>query len=132
MSKENKELTTRQWQLYKYLKDHYEADKFIPKKEIADAIGYAWNDKSDRNGREIESDVAALNEDGNIQKVIISSTKGYKIANQEEAGEWLHKDWLSILKLIKRHMFKRRKCRLNKQMRIVFNSERDTIEAFPD
>ena len=132
MSEEKKELTTRQWQLYKYLKLHYEPDKFISKKELADALGYSWNEKSDRNGRDIESDVAALNEDETIQKVIISSSKGYKIANKEEAFDWLHKDWISILKAIKRHMFKRRKCRLNKRMRIVFNSERDTIEAFPD
>ena len=68
MSEEKKELTTRQWQLYKYLKLHYEPDKFISKKELSDAVGYSWNEKSDRNGRDIESDVAALNDDETVQK----------------------------------------------------------------
>lgn len=125
-------LTTKQWQLYKYLKEHYEPEKWIGKKELSDSLGYKWDEKTDRNGREIESDVSAINQDDTIQKVIISSPKGYKIANREEAEEWLHKDWIAILKQIKRHMFKRRKCRLNKQMRLVFDSERDTIEAFPE
>ena len=71
MSKEQKELTPRQWQLYKYLKEHYQPDVFIEKKELAKNVGYAWNDKSDRNGRDIESDVMALRESDKIQKIIV-------------------------------------------------------------
>lgn len=123
-------LTTRQWQLYKYLKDHYAEDVFISKKELSDNLGYHWNEKSDRNGRDIEADVLAINDDAIIHKVIISSPKGYKIASEAEAGSWLFDDWKKIEKLIKRHMYKRRKCQLNRQMRIVFNSEKDTIETF--
>jgi hypothetical protein len=130
VSKEQKELTPRQWQLYKYLKEHYQPDVFIEKKELAKNVGYAWNDKSDRNGRDIESDVMALRESDKIQKIIVSSAKGYKIANEQECKEYLDKDWINIMKELKRHNVLRRKARKHKQMRIVWNSERDTIEAF--
>lgn len=130
MSKEKKELTPRQWQLYKYLKEHYQPNVFIDKKELADNVGYSWNEKSDRNGRDIESDVMALRESDKIQKIIVSSQKGYKIANEQECKEYLDKDWINIMKELKRHNVLRRKARKHKQMRIVWNSERDTIEAF--
>ena len=97
-------LTTKQWQLYKYLKEHYEPSRWISKKELAEALGYEAEDYNPRgNYREIESDVLAINEDETIQKVVISSRNGYKIANKEEAEEWLHNDWINILKGIKRH-----------------------------
>lgn len=126
----SKELTPRQWQLYKYLKEHYQPNIFIEKKELAKALGYAWNDKSDRNGRDIESDVMALRESDTIQKIIVSSSKGYKIANEQECKDYLSKDWINIMKELKRHNVLRRKAKRHKQMRIVWNSERDTIEAF--
>lgn len=72
----------------------------------------------------------AINENKTIQKIIISSHKGYKIANKEEADEWLNKDWDKLMKALKRHNAKRIKIHKDGQMRIVFDSERDTIEAF--
>lgn len=124
------DLTPKQWLLYGYLKKHYEPNKFISKKEISIALNYPWNDNSDRNGREIESDVLALRESNEIQKLIVSNKTGYKIANEQEANDYLDSDWNNILKLLKRHNRLRIKAKKNKQMRIVWNSERDTIESF--
>lgn len=125
-----KELTPRQWQLYKYLKVHYEPNKFISKKEIADALGYDWKENTDRNGRDIEADVNELRESDVIQKIIVSSRDGYKIANEEEANAYLDRDWINIMKDLKRHNKLRRKAKKDKQMCIVWNSERDTIQAY--
>lgn len=123
-------LNTRQWLLYGYLKENYTDDKFISKKEIASACGYAFNDSSQRNCVDMEADVRAINDCDVIQKIIVSDSTGYKIGNEQQVFDYLEKRFKRDLKSLKLNWKLTRKVKMNNQMRIVFGNERDTIETF--
>ena len=76
-------------------------------------------------------DIRAINDSSVIQKVIISNpSRGVKIATEEEWQECIKREYISVFKRLKRIRNKERKGALNNQTRLVFKSERDTIEAF--
>ena len=123
-------LTTRAWRLYTYLKEHYTEETFISKKELAENCGYAYDDKSQRNCVDMEADVRAINDSDIIQKIIVSDSKGYKIGNQKQVFDYLNKRFMRDLKSMKLNWKLTRKVKMDKQMRIIFGNERDTIETF--
>lgn len=123
-------LNTRQWLLYGYLKEHYTEDTFISKKELASACGYSFNDKSQRNCVDMEADVRAINDSDVIQKIIVSDSTGYKIGNERQVLDYLEKRFNRDFKSLKLNWKLTKKVRMDKQMRLVFGSERDTIETF--
>lgn len=123
-------LTTRAWRLYTYLKEHYTEETFISKKELAENCGYSYDDKSQRNCVDMEADVRAINDSDIIQKIIVSDLKGYKIGNQKQVFEYLNKRFIRDLKSMKLNWKLTRKVKMDKQMRIIFGNERDTIETF--
>jgi hypothetical protein len=55
-----------------------------------------------------------------------------KIANREEFEKYINAEFASIFRKLARTRQKAKKAGLDKQMRIVLGSERDTIEAFAD
>lgn len=124
------ELNNRQWLLYGYLKSHYSEDKFISKKELAAACGYTFNEKNQRNCVDMESDVRTINDNDTIQKIIVSDSKGYKIGNEQQVLDYLSKRFARDFKSLKLNWKLTRKVKMDKQMRLVFGSERDTIETF--
>ena len=67
-----------------------------------------------------------------IQKIVISSTKGVKIATQDDFGIYFDHKLKALKKQIKLLYKQLKKAQLNNQTRIVFNSERDFIEAFKE
>ncbi len=123
-------LSSRAWRLYTYLKEHYDEEKFISKKELAENCGYAYNDNSQRNCVDMEADVRAINDCDIIQKIVVSDSKGYKIGNEEQVFDYLNKRFSRDLKSMKLNWKLTRKVKMDKQMRIVFGQERDTIETF--
>lgn len=123
-------LSSKQWVLYGYLKSHYSEDRFIPKSEIASACGYAFDGKKQRNCVDMEADIRAINDDDIIQKIIVSDKEGYKIGNQQQVLDYLNKRFNRDLKSLKLNWKLARKLKMDKQMRLVFGSERDTIETF--
>lgn len=122
------ELTPMQWRLYDYLK--LNMNRVVSKKELAEALGYSWIDNSERNGRDIEKDVFALRDSEVINRIIISNNKGYKIATEKEADEWLKSQRIACLKKLKMLYKNRSIAELNNQMRLVFGQEKDCIEVF--
>lgn len=123
-------LNTRQWLLYTYLKEHYTENDYISKKELADHCGYSYDDKSQRNCVDMEADVRAINDCDIIQKIVVSDSKGYKIGNEQQVFDYLNKRFNRDLKSMKLNWKLTRKVKMDKQMRIVFGGERDTIETF--
>ena len=123
-------LNTRQWRLYTYLKEHYQEEVFISKKEIAAACGYFFDETKQRNCVDMEADVRALNDSDIIQKIIVSDSTGYKIGNRNQVEAYFEKRLLRDLKSMKLTWKLVRKVKADKQMRIVFGQERDTIETF--
>ncbi len=124
------DLTPRALRLYTYLKEHYTEDDFISKKELAEHCGYSYDDKSQRNCVDMEADVRAINDCDIIQKIVVSDSKGYKIGNEEQVFDYLNKRFTRDLRSLKLNWKLTRKVRMDKQMRIVFGQERDTIETF--
>ena len=131
----NNDLTTRQYNLYKYLK---EQDDYKHLKEIVEETGlYGELPETDINNstaiRTLKKDIRKLRESGVIQTVIFSCTsRGVKIATKEEYKEYSEKKWKAIKKVIKLQALQDKKAGLDGQYRLVFNQEKPIIEAFKE
>ncbi|HOM77665.1 MAG TPA: hypothetical protein PLT50_00465 [bacterium] len=123
-------MNTRQWNLYKYLKKQTD---FKLQEEIAIDLGL-WsggdNFHTSRVRRLMTSDIQAINESDVIQKVIVSTSQGIKIATSEEFDKFIRAEFGQIFRKLKRARKLVKKAGLHNQKRIVFNNEREFIEAF--
>lgn len=128
-----KELISRQWRLYDYLK---EQDDYKHLKEIVEETRlYGELPEADINNsnaiRALKKDIRALKESGIIQTVILSCTfKGVKIATKEEYEDYSKRIWAAINRRAKLQALQDKKAGLDGQMRLVFNQEKPVIEAF--
>lgn len=136
------ELNARQWALYNLLKNN--PDRYMTQREIAWELYEHYGEKSDITGfvpdgfhdsparHMLTADIRAINKSDVIQKIIISNSKGVKIATREEFEKYISAEFAAIFRKLARTRQKAKKAGLDKQMRIVLGSERDTIEAFAD
>jgi len=130
-----KELISRQWRLYDYLK---EQDDYKHLKEIVEETGlYGELPETDINNstaiRTLKKDIRKLRESGVIQTVIFSCTsRGVKIATKEEYKEYSKSVWAAINRRAKLQALQDKKAGLDGQMRLVFNQEKPVIEAFKE
>lgn len=134
------ELNPRQWAVYNLLKNN--PDRYMTQQEIAyalqehfttETLAFAdvpFHDSAARHT--LTKDIRTINKSDVIQKIIISNSKGVKIANREEFEKYISAEFASIFRKLARTRQKAKKAGLDKQMRIVLGSERDTIEAFAD
>ena len=131
----NNDLTTRQYKLYKYLK---EQDDYKHLKDIVEETGlYGDLPETDINNsaaiRTLKKDIQVLRESGVIQTVILSCTfKGVKIATKEEYEDYSARVWAAIKRRAKLQALQDKKAGLDGQMRLVFNQEKPVIEAFKE
>ena len=128
------ELTSRQWKLYNFLK---EQDDWVKQERISsslpDLYGTDETPFHDTIARiNITNDIRAIKKSDVIQKIVISSAKGVKIATQYDFGIYFDHKLKALKKQIKLLYKQLKKAQLNNQTRIVFNSERDFIEAFKE
>ena len=128
------ELTSRQWKLYEFLKSQ---EDWVKQERISsslpDLYGTDETPFHDTIARmNITNDTRAIKKSEVIQKIIISNAKGVKIANAEEFDEWFERKAISLKKQMGLLYKQLKKAQLNNQTRIVFNSERDFIEAFKE
>ena len=134
----NKELNSRQWALYNYLKD--KGDTWTCQWQIAlELPEYKYDGEQDaalfhdsHARMQMTADIRAINESSIIQKVVISSGKGIKLANSEEFDRYIRKEIMAAVRKLMRAKHKAAKGNRDGQMRLVFNSERDTVKAFID
>lgn len=130
----NNELNTRQWELYHLLKENNK--RFLKLKTICKLMpehykivkGVEFHNQKGR--RLLTSDIQALKTNETIQKVIMSTTSGIKIVTQEEFNQIYEKEKEAILRRITRLNKLNKKAGLHNQVRLVFNTERNIIEAF--
>lgn len=128
-------LTPRQWALYNFLKER--GDKWTTQLDIACSLSehYDTNFSKDNfhNSRarlQMTMDIRALNDSDVIQKIIMSSSKGVKIANESEFDKYIGREINAAVRRLMRAKRKAEKGNRDGQMRLVLNKERDTIEAF--
>lgn len=130
------ELNNRQIALYNFLLQRNNVWTY--QEDIAKALPdyYAPIEETTdyHNTRErhlMTKDIRVINDSDVIQKVIISNpNRGIKIATEAEWQECIKREYISVFNKLKRIRKKERKGALNNQTRLVFKSERDTIEAF--
>ena len=79
--------------------------------------------------RLITSDIQKINNDGSYDKMIIRSNRGVKIANDQEAEEFLSKQYVSAYGRLKRLGILKRKAGSNGQIAMTGDGLKE-IEAF--
>ena len=131
------ELNPRQWALYNLLKNN--PDRYMTQIELAyllrefyDTTFYDNNFHDSPTRHLLTKDIRAINNSEVIQKIIISNSKGVKIASSEEFARYINAEFASIFRKLERTRQKAKKAGLDGQMRIVLGRERDTIESFAD
>lgn len=130
MKTKTNKLNSRQWKLYRFLKEN---SGWHSAKELAVELYDFSGSKFLGSGaqRLISYDIQVINENETIQKVILSDrNKGIKIASKKEFSAFICKQYDALWKRKKRLDKIARKGLKDKQMRIVFGRERNTIEAF--
>lgn len=132
------ELNSRQWNLYNTLKER--GGEWLRQEELATIVP-EYNYKGtgdfktfhDTTVRKVmTADIRTINDSGVIQKVIITGAKGVKLATKEEFTTFIKREFAAVFRRLERVRKKAKKAGLDKQMKLVFNTERDTIEAFFD
>lgn len=132
------ELTPRQWRLYNFLKERDEwTTQFDIARTLCDCYPFNKEDEltpfHDTPARQnITDDIRAINDCAVIQKIILSSAKGVKLATEAEAERFINSRYASIIRQLERVRKIERKAGLDGQMRLVFGGEREIVQAFTD
>lgn len=128
-----KDLTTRQYNLYEYLKEQTD---FKNIKDIMNETEFygEYSDSVNCGGaRALKKDIRALRASSNEAiRTIISTSKGYKIPTKKEYQPTSESKWNSIKKQIILQVKQDRKAGLDNQTRLVFGYEKPIIEAFKE
>lgn len=132
------ELNSRQWALYNYLKD--KGDEWVCQWQIALEIPeYEYDGNSDAamfhdsTARHLlTKDIQTINKSNVIQKIILSSPKGIKLASDSDFDVYIRSQYAALWRRKERLDKIAKKGKKDGQMRIVFGSERDTIKSFID
>lgn len=130
------ELNARQWSLYKHLKEN--GDTWEKQRDIARSLselypireGQPFHDSAAR--LLMTKDIQEINKSDIIQKIIISSSQGVKLANKEEARQFIAGRLASVIASLERVRKLERKAGLDGQLRLVLGREREIIQAFVD
>lgn len=129
-------ITERQKSLYNFLLDKAATNEFISKTEICKSLKELYRrdlEKSSEHNSyayaQIRKDVRAINQ-SELEHIIISSPRGYKIATEEEAVEFVNSRFKRDLSSLKIVWNLKRKIGLDGQMKIESNSNLKEVETF--
>ena len=122
--REKTNMLPRQWRLYEFLKEQHD---YLTREEIMEKSGLYEK----ANIRLLTSDLQAIKENPTINRILITSRKGIKLAvDKAEADFYLEKEKIEDLSRLKRYVKQAKQIQLDNQTQIVWNSEKDTIEVF--
>lgn len=100
-------LNSRQFALYRYLKD--KGDNWTTQEQIAQDLNHIYFDNDsekpfhDRNVRKLmTADIRAINDSDYIHKPVLSSARGVKLANSKEFDLYINANINSALNRLKR------------------------------
>ena len=132
------ELNSRQWALYNYLKE--KGDEWTCQWKICfDIPEYHYKvmesnvEFHDSTARHLlTKDIQTINKSNVIQKIILSSPKGIKLASDSDFDVYIRSQYAALWRRKERLDKIAKKGKKDGQMRIVFGSERDTIKSFID
>jgi hypothetical protein len=129
-------MNERQRDLYAFLEER--GDKWITQMDLVFALD-GWYDVSafcnevDFHNSSVRilmtRDIREINESSECEKVIISSSKGIKLANEEEFAKYISKQYASVLRMLQRVRIKERKGQAHYNITFDENAEIDTVES---
>lgn len=132
-------LTPVEWKIYNYLKEH--TDEWIMQEDLAISLFYdEWDNQVSKATdfhntalrKTITNAIRNLNNSPIIQKIILSSSKGVKIANRDEVDKYIGKHINSVIARLNRLKLIAKKASRDGQYKITFGKyERQIVEAFP-
>jgi hypothetical protein len=120
-------MNERQQKLYQFLLDKSSTNQYISKEEICYNLPKFYprfeeksNEHNSRSFALIRRDVRAINRSDveDVEKIVVSSKKGYKIANKQEAIEFINKRFKRDLSSLKTNWNLKRKVGLNNQVKM--------------
>lgn len=138
LERETQGIHTRQYNLYNYLVRKGDQE-WTSELEIAKNLDYGYDyDHSDlklfhdsQARHRITEDIRALNKSDIIHKLIISDSRGVKIANKQEIEKWLDRERARCLAKLSRLGKMARKVMNDQQYRITLTKyEKDIYETF--
>lgn len=129
---ENTKLTTRQWNLYNFIKKMTEETTFWVTKEdiIVSVDGYdkieeGKDQLNQKAFKQVRNDIRKLRECPTLQKMVITKFGGYRLAEtKEQADEYLNHQWVKIVGMIERAKLQEQKMKMDGQMRLVEDDSR--------
>ena len=117
-------MNERQESLYSFLLKKSHTNNYISKEEICTNLPEFYprfeeksNEHNSRSFALIRRDVRAINR-SDVEKIVVSSKKGYKIANKQEAIEFINKRFKRDLSSLKTNWNLKRKVGLNNQVKM--------------
>lgn len=135
------ELNERQKQLYEILKSKSKIRGWITQREInleqqkrnnksgTVRIPLAFHSSAAR--RTMTEDIRAINRSETIEEIIITSSKGVKLATKEEFEEYVKRETKTVFRRLKQLRNKIKKAGLDGQIKIDINEDgKDTINVF--
>ena len=132
-------LNSRQWGLYRYLKDRGDqwTTQFQIANDLRDLYDYIEDDFitfHDHNARKlIGADIRAINESDYIHKPILSGARGIKIANEKEFDLYIGSNINAVINRLKRLKKLANKASKHNQYRLKLSEyQKEIYEAFID
>ena len=117
-------MNERQQKLYQFLLDKSSTNQYISKEEICYNLPKFYprfdeksNEHNSRAYSKIRDDVRAINR-SDVEKIVVSSKKGYKIANKDEAIDFINNRFKRDLSSLKTNWNLKRKVGLNNQVKM--------------
>ena len=132
-------LNSRQWALYRYLKDR--GDQWTTQYQIADELrevyGYEEDDlipfHDSLTRKHIGADIRVINESDYIHKPILSGARGIKIANEKEFDLYIGSNINAVINRLKRLKKLANKASKHNQYRLKLSEyQKEIYEAFID
>lgn len=78
----------------------------------------------------LTSDIRAINNDPTVEKIIISTPKGIKLATKDEAIKYLKGQYAALFRKLKRLKLMEKKVNLNGQFKIFTDENGDFVSSF--
>ena len=117
-------MNSRQWALYRLIKEKSLQGKKTNQREICDKIeGYEYKDRKGTTDKcsAIWVDIKEINLSGEIDKVIITKKYVYWIGNEEETIQYLQDCWNALVPALNRYWQLVKKIKNNGQYKLLSN-----------
>ncbi len=100
---------------------------------IADYDDCDCKDYHNSHARQVlTKDIRTINNDLSVEKIIISTSKGIKLATKDEAVKYIQSQYAAVFRKLKRIRTLEKKARLNGQFKILTDENGDFVSTFVD